>query len=221
MEVNDTSHMLTVAKKDGQSHQIDLREHGEHLSAYREKQQWFTTGDRIVFCKNDKALHVQNGVTATIKNMDERGNITAFTDNGKKIEFNAARYQYFDSGYAVTDYKSQGQTTKEVIYHAGTSSEASYNQFYTAITRGKDDVKVYTNSKENLKEQVRNEQLKTSTLDYREIEKTEGHEIEHRDPATIEPRDRDSEHYREEGKEERDCSEQEKTKHRDMERGID
>ena len=98
MEVTDTTHILTVAKKDGQSHQIDLREHGEHLSAYREKQQWFTTGDRIIFCKNDKALHVQNGVTATIKNMDERGNITAFTDSGKKIEFNAARYQYFDSG---------------------------------------------------------------------------------------------------------------------------
>ncbi|MBI5634461.1 MAG: relaxase domain-containing protein [Nitrospirae bacterium] len=218
MEVNDTDHTLTVVTRDSQLHQIDLREHGEHISAYREKQQGFTAGDRIVFCKNDKALHVQNGVTATIKNIDERGNITAVTDSGKKIEFNAARYRYFDAGYAVTDYKSQGQTSREVLYHAGASREASYNQFYTAITRGKDDVKVYTDSKETLKEQVRNEQLKTSTLDYRDIERTEGWEIENRDPATREPRDRDSEHYREEGKEERVLGEQEKSKDMDRER---
>ncbi|MCR4287746.1 MAG: AAA family ATPase, partial [Deltaproteobacteria bacterium] len=87
MEINDTDHTITVATRDGQSRQVDLREHGEHLSIYREKQQGFTTGDRIVFCKNDKALHVQNGVTATIKTMDETGKITAVTDSGKRVEF--------------------------------------------------------------------------------------------------------------------------------------
>lgn len=222
MEASEVDHAITVATNDGRSHRIDLKEHGEHLSVYREKQQGFIAGDRIVFCKNDKALHVQNGVTATIKSMDERGNITAVTDSGKRIEFNAARYQYFDAGYAVTDYKSQGQTSRDVLYHAGASRETSFNQFYTAITRGRDDVRVYTDSKEHLKEHVRNEQLKTSTLDYREIEKTGDPELKEKGTALKETRereagDRDSERHTDDGIGERGRGERDK----DLDRSQD
>jgi ATP-dependent exoDNAse (exonuclease V) alpha subunit len=66
----------------------------------------------------------------------------------------------------VTDYKSQGQTTKEVIFHANTDKTNSYNSFYEAITRGKENVRVYTNDTGKLKEQVKKEVKKTSTLDH-------------------------------------------------------
>ncbi len=40
------------------------------------------------------------------------------------------------------------------------------NSFYVSITCAREDAKVFTDSKVDLKEQVKHEQVKTSTLDY-------------------------------------------------------
>jgi ATP-dependent exoDNAse (exonuclease V) alpha subunit len=87
-------------------------------------------------------------------------------DTNKDIVLNLRTYNYLDHGYAVTDYKSQGQTSKEVIFHANTEKINSYNSFYVAVTRGKDNLSVYTNDRDKLKEQVKKEVMKTSTLDH-------------------------------------------------------
>ena len=69
-------------------------------------------------------------------------------------------------GYSVTDYKSQGQTSKHVIYHADSSKGVNFNQAYVGITRGKQSIKIYTDSKEQLHSGINQERTKTSTLDY-------------------------------------------------------
>ena len=85
----------------------------------------------------------------------------------RAITWNIPRdYNYLDHGYAVTDYKSQGQTSRRVIFHANVERPTSYNSFYVAMTRGKDDLRVYTNGVEKLREQVKREITKTSSLDY-------------------------------------------------------
>ncbi|MCR4287747.1 MAG: hypothetical protein NUW09_07015 [Deltaproteobacteria bacterium] len=86
-------------------------------------------------------------------------------------------------------------------------------------------MKVYTDSKVDLKERVRNEQLKTSTLDYREIEKTRDPELKEKGTALKETRekeagDRDSERHLDDRIEGRGCDgEHEKARDRsqDME----
>lgn len=158
-------HHIMVEKENGRQHTVNLKQHGQDLQVYNEKQQVFTEGDRIVFLKNDKALNVKNGATGTIQSIDERtGNFKIQTDAERDITLNINHYPYIDHGYAVTDYKSQGQTAKEVIYHADTTKEVSYNQAYVAVTRGKTGVKVYTDSKDNLKEMMKQEQVKETTL---------------------------------------------------------
>ena len=42
----------------------------------------------------------------------------------------------------------------------------NYNEFYVAVTRGKENLKIYTDDKGTLQENAKNEQEKTSTLDY-------------------------------------------------------
>ena len=117
--------------------------------------------------KNDKGLNVQNGVTGKIVSLDKSGNINVRTDAGKDISFNIhSQYNYLDHGYAVTDYKAQGRTVDDVIYHADTSKGVSFNQAYVALTRGRKDVAVFTDNKTNLREQMKSERRKTSTLDY-------------------------------------------------------
>jgi len=158
-----------VQTKDGQLHTIDLLIEGNKINSFAEKQQSFAEGDKIVFLKNDRALGANNGSTGVIKNVDEHGNIRTVLDNGKDLTFNIGHYPYVDHGYAVTDYKSQGQTAREVIVYTDTArSGSTYNSFYVAITRGKDDVRVYTDNADALKEQVKQEQQKTSSLDYKE-----------------------------------------------------
>lgn len=158
-------HHIMVEKENGRQHTVNLKQDGQDLQVYNEKQQVFTKGDRIVFLKNDKALNVKNGATGTIQSIDEKtGNFKIRTDAERDITLNINHYPYIDHGYAVTDYKSQGQTAKEVIYHADTTKEVSYNQAYVAVTRGKTGVKVYTDSKDNLKEMMKQEQVKETTL---------------------------------------------------------
>ena len=89
------------------------------------------------------------------------------TEKGKELKFNpSTQYRYIGHGYALTDYKSQGQTEKHVIYHADTTKGVNFNQAYVGITRGKKSVIIYTDDKARLMEEVKHEQIKTSTLDY-------------------------------------------------------
>jgi conjugative relaxase-like TrwC/TraI family protein len=163
--VDQLNHRITVQKKNNKQYTIDLKTKGQHLSVYSEKQQAFSQGEKIVFTKNDKGRGIQNGQTAYIKSIDKDGNAKIKMENGKIKDINIrTQYNYIDRGYSVTDYKSQGQTSNRVLYHADTTKETTYNQGYVAMTRGKEDLKVYTDSKENLREQMKHEQVKTSTI---------------------------------------------------------
>ncbi|MFQ5786714.1 MAG: ATP-binding domain-containing protein, partial [Thermodesulfobacteriota bacterium] len=120
---------------------------------------------------------------------------------GREIRFNLESgprsYPYFTHAYALTEYKSQGQTVDAVLWHAqakDTFKEMNTaNSFYVSITRAREEAKVFTDSKEDLKEQVEREQAKTSTLDYPEKdsdskqdrEMDEGKVLEREDNARI------------------------------------
>jgi conjugative relaxase-like TrwC/TraI family protein len=166
VSINKQAQTVTLLTAYNQQIDINVAKNGNRIKAFQEKSVPLMPGDKIVFLKNDRFIKVQNGLTAEVKSIDKLGNIKASTGN-KDILFNIKHgYNYLDHGYAVTDYKSQGQTSKEVIFHANADKINSYNSFYVALTRGKDNVHVYTNDKNKLKEQVKKEVIKTSTLDH-------------------------------------------------------
>ena len=101
--------------------------------------------DKIVFLKNDKNLNVNNGELATVKSIDEAGNITAIKENGDVVIFNPEEYKNFDMGYALTTYKSQGETVNKTLYslNSGAYSENFEEKFYVAGTRSTDEIKIY------------------------------------------------------------------------------
>jgi ATP-dependent exoDNAse (exonuclease V) alpha subunit len=168
MGVDESNHTLLVSTNNGQV-VVDVKEHGGDLQVYKEQHRQFASGDKIIFLKNDKQLEVKNGQTAIIQSIDlESRNIVAKMDNGSLVTLNPDKqYKYLGHGYAITDYKSQGQTEKHVIYHADTNKKVTFNQAYVGITRGKQSVTIYTNDSEHLKESMQKDQVKTSTLDYK------------------------------------------------------
>lgn len=175
---NTKKNHLIVQDSQGNNHNINLKKHSRSIQPYTEKNKDFSNGEKIVFEKNDKKLGVSNGTTGEIKSIDEKGNMIIKTDDNKTIFFNSQNYNYFNHGYAVTSYKAQGQTAKNVIAHMPGKSQ-NFNSFYVTVTRAEDNLKIYTDSKEDLKSTIHNEQIKDNALSLNDrLEKKEALEKE-------------------------------------------
>ncbi|MDX9901599.1 MAG: MobF family relaxase [Aliarcobacter sp.] len=167
--VNQDRNTITIKSKDKEI-EIDLKKDGEKIASFQIKSKEFAVGEQVVFTKNDKKLNIKNGQIATIEKI-EKNEIT-FKRGDESLKIDSKKFNYFDYGYAITDYKSQGQTASKVIAVAN-SDMANTNSLYVQVTRAKDEVKIFTNDLEKFKENSLNSQIKTSTLDYKIKEKEE------------------------------------------------
>ena len=122
------------------------------VSVYREAERQFAEGDRIQFRAPAHELKVANGELGTLEKI-EGGSFTVMLDGGRKVGFDARAFPHLDHGYAVTSYSSQGQTIDRVIVNADThESNLLLNQRmgYVALSRAREDARVYTDSAEEL-----------------------------------------------------------------------
>jgi len=166
---------LTVEYTDKESKKlvsknISLYDHAKKICTFNEYEKDFGAGEKIVFLKNDKKIGVRNGQLGEIESIDKEGNVVAKVGR-KQVSFNIAgkgskAYRNIDYSYALSEYKSQGATVKRLCWHADSTKNVSSNSFYVAITRCKEEVAVYTDDIDALKEKVKQEQQKISTLDY-------------------------------------------------------
>lgn len=150
----------------GKERELNVFEQGDKLQVYQEVQKSFQKGDCITFTKNttlDKKTRteVKNGDRDYIKSINKKGDVVM--ESGKN--FNINDMNYLDHGYVVTDVKSQGASIKSVIVMAN-SQMASFNAFYTQITRAEAEIMVFTDSKEKLEANIKKDQEDKSTLDY-------------------------------------------------------
>lgn len=66
-----------------------------------QQKQGFTTGDRLLFRRNDTVLGVMNGSFGTLKKIkDEQFHVKL--DNGNNIAFTPEQYNHLQLGYAAT-----------------------------------------------------------------------------------------------------------------------
>jgi len=169
IKTDPTNHTITVEVKNpkGKTHKatIDVREQGSNLQVYREEQRNLALGDQVVFLKKDRKLGVANGTRGEVVKADEKGNIEIRTSKHKTVKFHISQYAYLDHAYALTDFKAQGATAKNVIV-AADSRIATNNSFYTQITRAAESAELHTDDIQKLTENAARAQLKTSTLDY-------------------------------------------------------
>ncbi|MHB1546157.1 MAG: ATP-dependent DNA helicase [bacterium] len=125
----------------------------------------FAKGDKIVFLKNYYECGVDNGTTGRITDIQklEDGNYKVEVLAGKKImSFETKDYNYFTHGYAITSFKSQGQTAfKAFIY----SDETTKNETYVNLSRAKIGAEIWTLSKELLFKTAKNDNKQISSLD--------------------------------------------------------
>jgi conjugative relaxase-like TrwC/TraI family protein len=123
-------------------------------------------GDSIRLTKNgftsDKKHKLNNGASYQVAGFTTSGDIRL--NNGWVV---AKSYGHINHGYCSTSYSSQGKTVSRVIIAQGSESfpATSREQFYVSCSRGKDDVRIYTDDKEALLEQVHRSSERLSAVE--------------------------------------------------------
>jgi ATP-dependent exoDNAse (exonuclease V) alpha subunit len=162
--VDISNNRIILQNKSGKEFVVNVKDFGDKFSVFKTKEIEIAKGDRVITLKNDKGLHVKNGEMWVVEKVKEDGTITIKNENKTKT-FNIIKdYNYVDHAYAVTVHKSQGMTVNRVLYDVS-STRANYNEVYTALTRGKLDYSIYTDSKEVFYDRMKHEQFKTSTIE--------------------------------------------------------
>lgn len=135
-----------------------------------EKQEYDITlskGELITFAKNEyQNYDIRNGERGRIIELGPN-TLTIELEDKRKINLDLDYYNYIDYGYAVTTYKAQGLTFDRVIVETDTRVKglADMRNQYVNITRARDNVKIYTDDKEDLKELALIKSIKRDTLD--------------------------------------------------------
>ncbi|MFA7611302.1 MAG: MobF family relaxase, partial [Sulfurimonas sp.] len=130
---------------------VDLSKQGNSLNLFKDTKTDLGIGDQIIMKKNDTKLGLKNGQIGKITAIKE-DEITVKFDKSEKT-FSVKNYKYIAHAYAITDFASQGKTTDKVIAVAN-SQAASFNDFYTQITRAKHEAHIITDDLEELKKRA-------------------------------------------------------------------
>jgi conjugative relaxase-like TrwC/TraI family protein len=128
----------------------------EHFEVYRTHELSVGIKERVRITKNGrlksdgKALgaKVNNGDILTVESYTREGDIRF--ENGKILPKD---YGHFTTGYVDTSYGSQSKTVDREFVAVGNESRGATNrqQWYVSLSRGREQVKVYVDSKEDVR----------------------------------------------------------------------
>lgn len=145
-------------------------EHPDEDGVSRAVERDLAVGDRVTFLRNEyQDYNVRNGELGTVMRTAE-GGVGVRLDDGREVSIDLRRYAAIDHGYALTTYKSQGQTCDRVVVEADTRFAHLQDQrnSYVQITRAREDVRIYTDDREALLEAASLYSVKHDTLDLKE-----------------------------------------------------
>jgi conjugative relaxase-like TrwC/TraI family protein len=137
------------------------------VQLYREERRAFAVGDRVQFRAPNRELGVANGEFARITRLDEQGAELSL-ERGAHLRVTRAALRHLDHGYASTSHSSVGATVDRVIVSIDTTNWpmlVNRKQFYVSISRGRDQLTLYTDSRAQLPGALRRGQEKSIALD--------------------------------------------------------
>lgn len=140
----------------------------------------FAEGDRIQFKAPLRDRDIPNGTLATIGKVDANGQAQIKLEDGRNVHIDFKKDRAVEHAYAVTSHSSQGKTIDRVIVGVDVNQSKELinsRQAYVSISRAREEIRVYTNSKEDLAKAVGEWKGKYSAVESvaqnRTVDKTE------------------------------------------------
>jgi hypothetical protein len=179
ISTNLQENLLTVQFNNGDPLTYDPRRLSG-VSIYREAEHAFATGDRVQFTAPDKKIGVANRELGTIERISAEGNLDIRLENGRIVTLNPAENRHFDYGYAVTSHSAQGSTSDRVLINVdtGAPSELLNSRFaYVSVSRGKNEVRIYTNDSVSLESRLSHDSSKSSAIAQSSLQQTASQDL--------------------------------------------
>lgn len=128
-------------------------------------------GDLIKITRNGSSLNgmrMFSGTVLKVKEIGKNGELTL--DNGVKL---SADHGHIDHGYCQTSHSSQGKTVREIFVAQSSSSflAASKEGFYVGCSRGKENIRIFTDDRIELQRAIGNSSQRMSALELGGIDK--------------------------------------------------
>jgi conjugative relaxase-like TrwC/TraI family protein len=154
---------LTVTDKDERKITFSPAQHAK-ISIYQPERAELSVGDTVRITRNNAALDLANGdrfkvaAVAPGKVILEAG--------GRNVELQADRPLHLDHAYATTVHSAQGLTADRVFIDADTLSRTTAKDvYYVAISRARQEARIYTNDIRTLPDAIARENRKEAALD--------------------------------------------------------
>ena len=158
--IKKTQDSLSLQANDGTIEEVDLN---FKKAVYQRHRIEIAVGDSLKWTKNDRQLGRRNG---------QEFIVTAITGNSAQIQYldgtqsetiNLAQAQHLDYALVSTTYSSQGKTADRVLVAA--DSTIGKESFYVAVSRARDELKLYTSDKAYLLQLARLTKAKENPLE--------------------------------------------------------
>jgi hypothetical protein len=166
IEIDQSRQTITLETKSGSHITVDVRESGEQLSVYDQRQIELNPKEKVVFLKNDRRSKwkVDNGQIGTFLRVRDDGRLI-FEIHGKE-HVAPENYNYFDRGWCITDVKAQGLSEHQAM----ADSPDNTSSLYVMATRhkDKDGLRLYTTDLKEIRVAAKNIDEKYSALSERE-----------------------------------------------------
>ncbi|WP_303316858.1 MobF family relaxase [Flavivirga abyssicola] len=148
--------LVTIKDNQGQKHILPIHR-AKDYDVYSSRKIPLSKGDEIRINKNgfDKnKKRINNSTILTVNGFTKNGDIKAVKHSAKrKSDFVLDKsHSNYDYAYAITSYSSQGKTVDNVIISqpASTFPASNEKQFYVSVSRGRENVSIYTDDAEEL-----------------------------------------------------------------------
>lgn len=111
----------------------------------------FEVFDKVINLENNKEIGISNGDFGIVEHIDNKHTTIYFYDVNIRYQFEKSEVDKIKLGYACTTHKLQGSEYKTIVIILENSPVISdYRSFYTAITRGKQNVIILASSKKDI-----------------------------------------------------------------------
>lgn len=129
----------------------------KNFDVFEDREIALSLGDKVQITKNGFDKHrtrLDNGQTLQVKSVSKKDGIVLINPVSQNLYYLDKDFGHISHAHCITSYASQGKTVDEVFIHqpAATFPATDAKQFYVSVSRGRDNVHIYTDDMEQLLE---------------------------------------------------------------------